>query len=164
MPVNSRLLLTAVIVMVMGVGLAQAQNPDGALVGTVTDSAGARVAGARVAAEARASKLQRQGTTNADGEFRLESLPPGDYRVTVSASGFADSVLDVRVAVSSSPTLTITLKPAGARETVQVQGAVSLTSQPLETTSSVEKTVISAKDLQDLPLAHRSFANIAYLA
>jgi hypothetical protein len=56
------------------------------------------------------------------------------------------------------------LKPAGARETVQVQGAVSLTSQPLETTSSVEKTVISAKDLQDLPLAHRSFANIAYLA
>jgi hypothetical protein len=164
MPVNPRLLLTAVIVIVVGVVLAQAQNPDGALVGTVTDSAGARVAGARVTAEARASKLQRQGTTNADGEFRLESLPPGEYRVTVSAAGFADFVLDVRVAVSSSPTLTITLKPAGARETVQVQGAVSLTSQPLETTSSVEKTVISAKDLQDLPLAHRSFANIAYLA
>src|SRR5215470_8612034 len=161
---SAKMFFLALAIVLSASGMAVAQSAEGALVGTVMDSAGARVAGATVSVETRALKQGRKTSTNADGEFRLESLPPGDYRVTVSATGFAAAGLDVKVAVSSSPTLTITLKPAGVSETVRVQGAVSLTAQPAEATSSVEKTVISSADLVTLPLAARSFANIAYLA
>src|SRR5215470_7227779 len=127
---SAKLLFLAFIIITSLSGISAAQRAEGALVGTVMDSAGARVAGATVSVETRALKQGRKTSTNADGEFRLESLPPGDYRVTVSATGFAAAGLDVKVAVSSSPTLTITLKPSGISETVQVQGAVSLTAQP----------------------------------
>ena len=40
----------------------------------------------------------------------------------------------------------------------------SLTNAPIETSSSVVKTTIGRQDLEDIPLASRSFANIAYLA
>jgi len=48
---------------------------------------------------------------------------------------------------------------------VRVEGREStLASQPIETMSSVEKATVSAQDLATIPLAHRSFANIAYMS
>ena len=144
---------------------AAAQSPEGALVGTVTDTSGARIAGATVSAEAVESPIKRDSTTNSVGEFRLESLPPSDYRVTVMAPNFSSVTYVVRVKVNSRPTLAVVLKAGNVTAAVQVpDNATSLYSQPLETTSNVEKTVISKKDLATIPLAHRSFANIAYLA
>src|ERR1700730_2667057 len=63
-----------------------AQTTTGALVGTVTDINGARVAGATVSAQAVGSSLKRVTATNSSGEYRIEGLPPADYRVTVSAT------------------------------------------------------------------------------
>ncbi|MDQ6651688.1 MAG: carboxypeptidase-like regulatory domain-containing protein, partial [Acidobacteriota bacterium] len=141
------------------------QTTQGALVGTVSDVNGARVPGATVSASAVGSSLRRQTTTNSEGEFRLEGLPPGDYRITVSAPNFSTVTYALRLNVNSYPTLPFILKPGHVTATVQVpEGESTLYSQPLETTSSVEKTVISKKDLANIPLAHRSFANIAYLA
>jgi hypothetical protein len=142
-----------------------AQTTTGALVGTVTDTNGARISGATVSAQAVGSSLKREAVTNAAGEYRVEGLPPDDYRVTVSAPNFSPIASVVRLTVNSSPTVPVTLKPGAVSATVQVQDSgSSLYSQPLETTSSVQKTRISKKDLGNIPLAHRSFANIAYLA
>lgn len=142
-----------------------AQSPEGAVVGSVLDASGARVAGARVSIERLESAFRRSTTSDALGDFRFELLAPGQYRMTVAAPGFADSVSAVTVAVSSAPSVSIILKPQAVLQAVQVQGtAPSLTSQPIETTSSVQKMVISAQDLAEIPLAHRSFANIAYLS
>jgi hypothetical protein len=145
--------------------MAAAQSPQGSLVGTVSDTNGARIAGATVSAEAVGSSIKRQAVTNSAGEYRLEGLPPNDYRVTVSAASFSPVTYVVRLTVNSSPTVPVVLKPGPVTATVQVPSTTpSLYSQPLETTSSVEKTVISKQDLANIPLAHRSFANIAYLA
>jgi hypothetical protein len=57
------------------------------------------------------------------------------------------------------------LKPQTVQETVSVQGqASSITTQPIDASSAVHQTAISTQDLQTIPLAARSFANIAYLA
>jgi hypothetical protein len=142
-----------------------AQIPAGALVGTVGDTNGARIAGATVSVQAVGSSLKREAVTNSSGEYRVEGLPPNDYRVTVSAPSFSPTSYVVRVTVNSSPTVPVVLKPGAVTASVQVpDNGSSLYSQPLETTSSVQKTVISQKDLANIPLAHRSFANIAYLA
>ena len=56
------------------------------------------------------------------------------------------------------------LKPENARETVNVKGnSSSITTEPIDTASAVHQGVVGTKDLETLPLAARSFANIAYL-
>lgn len=145
--------------------VAVAQTPQGALIGVVVDPSEARVAGATVTASARDFTLTRTVKTNGAGEFRIESLPPGNYLVTIEAPGFASQTANIEVAVAATPTLNIKLKTAPVQETVNVPGETgSVTGQPIETTNSVVKTTIGVNDLAELPLAHRSFANIAYLA
>ena len=58
---------------------------------------------------------------------------------------------------------TVTL-PGGLHQTVNVRGAASsIATQPIDTTSAVHGGAVTAQDLETIPLAHRSFANIAYL-
>lgn len=142
----------------------RAQNPRGALRGVVEDATGARVTSARIAVRASESSYERQVTTSPRGEFLVEDLPPGRYRVVVNAPGFAEAASDVNIAVSSVLEITVRLKPAPVRQTVEVTGqASSITTQPVDTTSAVHQGVVTAQDLETIPLAHRSFANIAYL-
>ena len=109
--------------------------------------------------------MRREAASEDRGEFRLDDLLPGKYRITVSAAGFAQAQADVSIAVSSVREVTVTLKAAAPSETVSVQGqSSSITTQPIDLVSVVHQGVISSQDLQTLPLAARSFANIAYLA
>lgn len=143
---------------------AAAQNPRGALRGEVQDASGARVAGAQVVARSSGSSLESTVATDRNGEFRVEGLLPGAYRLTVSAKGFADASAHVDVVVSMVRDVSVTLKPAARPESVNVEAAPSsITSEPVDTASAVHQGAVSARDLETIPLAHRSFANIAYL-
>ena len=143
----------------------RAQNPRGTLRGVVQDASGARVPGAHVAVVAADSSLNREVLSDASGEFRIDELQPDLYHVTVQAKGFADATADVKVAVSSVREITVTLKLAAVHEqTITLDGAQSITTQRIDTEGAVHQTVISSQDLETIPLAARSFANIAYLA
>jgi len=144
---------------------APAQNPRGALRGIVQDVRGGRVAQARVTARAAETPGERETASDERGEFGIENLAPGDYRVHVTAPGFTEASAHVTVNVSSVRELVVTMKPASLQQTVNVRGQTSsITAQPLERASAVEQATVNLKDLQTLPLAARSFANIAYLA
>jgi hypothetical protein len=143
-----------------------AQNFRGGLVGTVEDTSGARVAKASIEVQAADSPtIQREATSDSTGAFRVDDLLPGAYRLSVKARGFEDANADVTVVVSAVKQVTVTLRPAAVREVVNVQGQVSsITSEPIDTTSAVHQAVVTTQDLETIPLAARSFANIAYLA
>jgi hypothetical protein len=142
----------------------RAQNPNGALRGVVQDASGARVADALVDAQAVGSSVKRTATANNRGEFRMEGLLPGSYHVFVTARGFAQATAEVDVAVSVVRDVTVTLKPEGEHETVNVQGIPSsIAAGAIDTSSAVHGGVVSSQDLETLPLPARSFANIAYL-
>ncbi|MGI9071405.1 MAG: carboxypeptidase regulatory-like domain-containing protein [Bryobacteraceae bacterium] len=142
-----------------------AQSPEGAIVGTVNDSTGARVPGAQVEVESLASGVKREATSDNRGEFTIEFLAPGGYRATISKPGFDPALASVHLATGFSQGVVVTLRPARRTESVSVHaGQSSLAAQPFDPTSSVIQTIISSKDLDSIPLAHRSFANIAYLA
>ncbi|MBZ5667963.1 MAG: TonB-dependent receptor [Acidobacteriia bacterium] len=144
--------------------LLRAQNPNGALRGEVQDASAARVAGARIVVESTGSSITREATADIRGEFRIEGLLPGSYRVTVTAKGFAQATSDVDVAVSLVRDITVTLRPENAREMVNVQTtSSSITTESIDTASAVHQGVVGSRDLEILPLAARSFANIAYL-
>jgi hypothetical protein len=153
-----------VLILVSVPSLLRAQNPNGSLRGEVQDASAARVAGARVVVRSNGSSITREAKTNERGEFRIEGLLPGSYRVTVTAKGFAQATADVDVAVSVVRDIAVTLKLASGSETVNVQGsASSITTQSIDTASAVHGGVVGSEDLETLPLPARSFANIAYL-
>ncbi len=158
--------ISAVIAFIFFLALAlPAQNSRGSLRGTVQDATGARVTAAKIVVQSVDSSIRREATTEDRGEFRLDDLLPGSYRITVSATGFAEAQSDVAVAVSSVRDVTVTLKPAASGETVNVrEQSSSITTQPIDLVSVVHQGVVSSHDLETLPLAARSFANIAYLA
>jgi hypothetical protein len=144
--------------------LVRAQNPNGALRGEIQDASAARVLGAQVVVLSNGSSITREATANERGEFRIEGLLPGSYRVTVTAKGFAEATADVNVAVSVVRDISVTLKLATGRETVNVQGSSSsITTETIDTSSAVRGGVVGSQDLATLPLPARSFANIAYL-
>jgi hypothetical protein len=141
-----------------------AQNPRGSLRGTVQDATGARISTAKIVAQLSGSSLQREAASEDRGEFRLDDLLPGNYRITINAAGFAPAEADVVVAVATVRDITVILRPASVQQTVNVKGeASSITTQPIDLASAVHQGVISSQDLETLPLAARSFANIAYL-
>jgi len=141
-----------------------AQNPNGALRGEIQDVSGARVSNAHVTVKSIGSSVSRDAVANERGEFRIEGLLPGRYQVVANAKGFADVSAEVEVAVSFVRDLTITLKPGSGSETVNVQGKLSsITTEPIDTANTVQGGAVSWQDLNTIPLAARSFANIAYL-
>ncbi len=154
------------VVMLLGLlTCALAQNPRGSLRGTVQDASGARIPSAKIVVKSVDSPMHREATSEDRGEFRVDDLLPGAYSITVSAAGFAAAQANVSIAVSSVREVTVTLRLATPAETVSVQGQnSSITTQPMDLVSVVHQGIISSQDLQTLPLAARSFANIAYLA
>ncbi|MGA7291495.1 MAG: carboxypeptidase-like regulatory domain-containing protein, partial [Terriglobales bacterium] len=144
--------------------LVPAQNPNGALRGEIQDATGARIPGASVIVRSVGSSITRETIANDRGEFRIEGLLPGAYRVTVTARGFAEATADVNVAVSLVRDISVTLKLTGGSATLSVHAnASSVTTESIDTASAVRGGVVGSRDLETLPLPARSFANIAYL-
>jgi hypothetical protein len=148
----------------LGAQLLCAQNSTGTLRGVVEDATGARVASATVELRLNASSQMRSVTADGRGEFLVADLTPGGYAVTVSAQGFQPVTAEVPIAVAANRTITVTLKPPAVSQTVGVAGkSSSITMQPIDPSSQVHQGVITSQDLETLPMAARSFANIAYL-
>jgi hypothetical protein len=146
-------------------GASRGQILDGSLTGAIVDSAGGRISGAKIALVELGTPLERDTLSDGNGAFRLNNLRPARYRLSVSASGFEDAVSEVDVRVSSVRDVTVTLRPAKLQQSVNVQGtASSVTTEPINTSSAVHQATITQQDLNTIPLAARSFANMAYLA
>lgn len=145
--------------------VARAQNPLGALRGVVQDSSGARVASAAVSVANPEQSLFRETQSDVHGEFRFEDLPPGEYAMRITATGFAEARSEVSVALSTARQISVTLEPKSNAEKVVVNAATqSITTEPIDTASAVHQAIVYRSDLENVPLAARSFANIAYLA
>ena len=165
---TSRLTRCAFFALILGIALcspALGQNPHGSLEGTVRDSSGALVPSAKISLRNPGLSLVREAETDGQGEFRIVDLPAGAYDVRVSANGLAEAHSRVTISISSVRQISVTLEPKGVSEHVQVSAAApSITTEPLDTSSAVHQAIVYHQDLETIPLAARSFANIAYFA
>jgi hypothetical protein len=109
------------------------QTFRGTILGTVTDSSGAAVAGATVTIKNVDTGLVRTTVSTADGTYSVPELPIGTYTVTIDKSGFQTAVTTgVAVDVSSERRVDSALKPGQMSQTVEVSGE---TLPQVETTS-----------------------------
>jgi hypothetical protein len=144
---------------------ARGQDSKGSLRGSVQDASGGRLPGAKIVVQAKDFVGRREVLADKRGDFHIDGLMPGVYRVSAGSKGFSETESDLTVMVALVRELVVTLKPETLRQTVNVKGgASSIMTEAIDTASAVHHTAITESDLRSLPLAARSFANIAYLA
>jgi len=132
----------------------------GTIQGTVTDKSQAVVMGAEVTATFKATGAMRNATTSDTGTYRFDFAQAGVYQIKVTKQGFASVIATTELLVGSSATVNVTLNPGGANEVVEVSGEAPIVD--LNKTSVSQD--ITPKEVEDLPLAGRDAANLAYLA
>ena len=140
-------------------GLAQT-GATGTIVGTISDSSGAVIPGARVTATNTATNVVHESVTSSSGTYAVPSLMPGSYRIQATAAGFSnESVTNVELAVGREITVDMQLKPGGVSETVNVAS----TALTLDTENAQIGQVITEKEIVDLPLNGRNFTQLLLL-
>jgi hypothetical protein len=156
-------LVGAVGVLLLGVFMcptAGAQFETASVLGFVHDSSGAAVAGAKVTLVNIATGVETTVTADTQGQFTFTSVRIGQYKVKAAAAGFSDTVTEPFAAeVNARQRVDVTLKPGAATETVTVTGAAAL----LNTEDSERGQIISARDVNNLPLNGRAYADLALL-
>src|SRR5580698_1607352 len=86
--------LTLFVLLLSDVAFLGAQTFRGSINGTVTDPSGAFVPNAQVQATETATSVNHNTVTTADGQFSVQDLPLGDYKISVAAPGFATYTAD----------------------------------------------------------------------
>ena len=130
------------------------------LSGTVTDRSGRRIARARISAVQTSTGLDRETVSSPDGFYDIPELPIGFYRITCSAPGFQQSVIDnIEQTAGHTRMLDISLAVGGLTQQVNVSGQ---TAQLDETTDTLGARTES-KQVQDLPLNGRNWSTLTAL-
>ena len=141
-----------------GKAFAQAQASTGQISGLVRDGQGAAVAGATVKAANTQTGLERSTTVSSDGLYRFVLLPPGTYKVSAEANGFAKTELTgVAVTVGQITDLNVTLGVQAVSE------AVTVTAEVVQTTTSQPDAVVSETQINNLPINGRRFQDFVTL-
>ena len=139
---------------------AWAQVDRGAIVGAVTDQAGARIAGAEVTVTNVETNQPTKVISNDEGAFSANLLRIGTYSVSAEKKGFQKIIQqNVEVGVNQSVKVDLVLKIGSANETVEVTSAPAL----LQTEQSSLGTIETERRISELPLNGRNFIQLAYL-
>jgi hypothetical protein len=140
--------------------IAFGQVTTGTILGTVHDSSGAAVSGAKVTITDTAKGTVTTYQTDNDGAYNAPFLIPGTYSVIVEKEGFkrAESqniVLDV----DQKARVDVTLEIGQVTQTLEVTAAAPL----VRSDSSELGEVIGKRQVEDLPLNGRNFAQLVTL-
>ncbi len=140
---------------------ADAQVASAEISGTILDSTGAAVANAKIVATNTATNVPHNTVSDATGNYSITLLPPGEYVVSVEATGFRRLVQSgLALQINQQARLDLTLQIGQVSETLEVTAQAPL----LEAESSSLGTVISEKLVNQLPLNGRNFIQLATLS
>jgi hypothetical protein len=141
---------------VMGTTWAHGQggNTSAPLTGTVADASGAPVPGASVVVKNEGTGATYQAVSGDKGTFAVPALQAGTYTITVSLSGFKQSVTKgFKILAATPASLRATLEVGGLEETVTVEA----TGAPLvQTQSTAISTTVEVAQINNLPVQSRN--------
>jgi hypothetical protein len=152
--------LTIALLILVCSSLALAQIDTGSIVGTVRDASGAAVPKASIQVTNTATGVSVNTETNSAGEYQVTALIPGTYNVKCSASGFATQVNNaIDIHVQSRASVDFQLKVGEVTQVLEVTSTAPL----LQTESADVGGVVQQKQIVDLPLNGRRYADLALL-
>jgi hypothetical protein len=129
--------------------VALAQTDRGTITGTVSDPAGAVIAGASIQAKNVATGATYPAASSGTGNYTVAQLPAGTYDLTISAPGFKQYVrTGLVVEVAGILRIDAAMQVGTATETVEVTGAAPI----LDTESTQVAYNVTTNTLNDLPV------------
>jgi hypothetical protein len=141
-------------------GLVYCQTIDTAILGTITDSTGAVVAGATVTITQEATGVKRQATSDAEGKYEVRYLVPGEYVVDVRAGGFRSARTNkLPIQINQQARIDVTMQVGDVQESIEVNA----TSPLLQTENATLGEVVGQEKIVNLPLNGRTFTQLAAL-
>src|SRR6266542_2350789 len=138
---------------------AHAQNATGAIHGTVFDPNGAVIPNAVVTCVNKDTAAIRKVIVGHEGAFTFENLLPGEYEVRVEHPGFTTQVETAKVEIGATVTATFHLSLGATSQTIEVSGAANI----VNTSDSALGGIVHHESIENLPLNGRSFLSIAML-
>ena len=156
------LILCPVLIVFAFATFTQAQVANNtALVGTVLDSSGSAVVGAKVTAVEESTGVVYPGTTNAQGYYSIKFIPPGTYDITVEQTSFSKlTKTGTIVPIDQAVRTDFSLKAGSETQTV----TVSASTPPIQTDDATLGETFDTKAVQDLPLMGHNALEIAATA
>lgn len=158
-----RVLYVSAFVLLFALGFAvpvSAQSNDGRILGTVTDSQGKVVVGAKIAITNTGTGATRNLESNGAGDYTAPALQPGLYTVTAESRGFKKvEHSNIRLEVGNDVRVDIHFVPGAVSETVEVTAETPL----ITTTNDTIGGSLSNKEINDLPLNGRDYQNLVVL-
>jgi Carboxypeptidase regulatory-like domain/TonB dependent receptor len=139
---------------------AAAQEQSGSIQGVVKDAQGAVLPGATVEAKSLGQVGVTTVASDAQGVYRFPALPPGQYEITASLSGFtASKVTDVWLSLGQILKIDMSLTMAAVTESVQVTAESPL----IDVKQNANSTSISAAAIERIPKG-RDFTSVIVMA
>ena len=138
---------------------ASAQTALGTVRGAVLDQQGAVLPGVTITLRQVDTNTSQTVVSTPEGRYIVPNLRPGAYQVSTELSGFAPIKQELEIRVGQDLTLNLTLKVGGVAEQVNVV-ARSVTVE----TQSTLATVITNKQIDDLPTVARDFSALATIS
>lgn len=137
-----------------------AQQEQGTITGSVVDTSGAIIQGAKVTVTNTATNVANSTVSDSSGYFTIPYLTPGPYDVTGEANGFARSlVVGVHLTVNLTANVKLSLKPGQVSEQVTVQANTI----QLETENSELGGTVNRIQIIELPQLGRNPYNLLAL-
>lgn len=141
--------------------VASSQVISSSIVGNITDTTGAAVAGATVTVTSVSTSAVRTGNADSSGAYVFPQLPPGDYRLSATHPGFKRyEVPSVNLPVSQTLRVDMALVVGDVSEQVEVTATAPL----LESETSSLGQVVSGQNIVELPLNGRNFMQLANIS
>src|SRR5262245_50759679 len=140
--------------------LVYAQSNYAVVGGTISDPQRQPLAGAVVQITSLGTQAIRKATSDAQGIFQITGLLPGDYELSVQATGFTPVKQQLRLEVGQQLALDVSLKLATLSSTVEVTSKVDV----LRTTDTSVGEVIEPAAIRELPLNGRMLIDLVLTA
>lgn len=140
------------------VGPATALAQQASIIGTVTDETKGVVPGVTVTATNQANGLQTVSVTTERGEYRLQNLQPGVYRVSAELVGFASTIVEkIELLLGQSVALPLALKLGDVSEQITVTGETPL----VDTVSTRVAGNIDPRQMESAPILGGNWMELA---
>jgi len=153
-------LLAVLLLLSVGLSVKAQSTTVGSISGTVRDEKGAGVPKAEVVIQGQGTGFSRTVTADDNGFYLASSLPVGKYNVSTAPQGFKKSVAEsVDLHVSENRVVNIDVQVGQISETV----TVSSDAAPVETRSGDVSSLISEKQITELPLNGRNYSQLALM-
>lgn len=150
----------AIVLLMTGLS-AYGQFESASVLGYVRDSSGAAIPNSTVTLANTATGITQKATSDGDGRYEFSSVPIGNYTVATEASGFQRmQTAPFTVTTNARQRVDVEMKPGSVNEAVTVLSAPTV----LETETSSRGQVVGTREIENLPLNGRSYADLALLA